>query len=164
MTTFSRTVPEASWVASKGCEFNPQPFCIRACPLTHPVDCPISPDPESYIDHAPQEVGARAFNRDCAEPIVVLGGGFERDALMVEKERGTVAVTVMVVREVAAEAESVAVAAELAVRRADWEPFADAGACRIVGIDTTSPDFKERDSSGRFVWAFDVLCTVVRSL
>ena len=86
---------------------------------------------------------------DCAEPIVVREGGFERDARMAEEERGTVPVTVLVVREVAAEAESVAVAAELAVRRADWEPYADAGAFRIVGIDTTVPAFRERDRSGR---------------
>ena len=80
---------------------------------------------------------------DCAEPIVVVEGAFSRDARM---------------------AEDVAVAAELAVRRADWEPYADAGAYRIIGIDTTAPAFKERDSSGRHVWAFDVKCTVVRSL
>ena len=101
---------------------------------------------------------------DCAEPIVMTEGAFERDSRMAEEERGTVAVTVMVVREVAADAESVAIAAERAVRRADWEPYADAGPYRIVGIDTTAPAFRERDSSGRFVWAFDVACTVVRSL
>ncbi len=101
---------------------------------------------------------------DCTEPIVVTEGAFERESRLAEEERGRVAVTVMVVREVMANAESDAVAAELAVRRADWEPYADAGACRIVGIDTSAPAFKERDSSGRYVWAFDVTCTVVRSL
>ncbi len=101
---------------------------------------------------------------DCVEPIVVVEGAFSRESRMAEEERGAVAVTVMVVREVAADAESVAVAAELAVRRADWEPYADAGSCRIAGIDTTAPNFKQRDSSGRYVWAFDVMCTVVRSL
>ena len=101
---------------------------------------------------------------DCAEPIVVVEGAFTRDSRMAEEERGAVAVTVMVVREVAADAESVADAAELGVRKADWEPYADAGSCRILGIDTTAPAFKERDSSGRYVWAFDVMCTVVRSL
>lgn len=101
---------------------------------------------------------------DCAEPIVVVEGAFSRKSRMAEEERGSVAVTVMVVREVAADAESVAVAAELVVRRADWEPYADAGTNRIVGVDTTAPAFRERDSSGRYVWAFDVACTVVRSL
>ena len=101
---------------------------------------------------------------DCAEPIVVTEGAFVRDSRQVEEERGAVAVTVMVVREVAADAESAAITAEQAVRRADWEPYADAGAYRIVGSDTAAPAFKERDSSGRFVWSFDVTCTVVRSL
>ncbi len=101
---------------------------------------------------------------DCAEPIVVTEGAFVRDSRKVEEERGTVAVTVMVVREVAADAEDVALAAERSVRRADWEPYADAGAYRIVGIDTAAPAFKERDSSGRFVWSFEVACTVVRAL
>ena len=101
---------------------------------------------------------------DCAEPIVVLQGEFSRESRMAEEERGEVGVTVLVVRDVAADAESVAVAAETAVRHADWEPYADAGAYRVVGIDTTAPAFKERDSSGRFVWSFDVVCTVVRAL
>lgn len=101
---------------------------------------------------------------DCAEPIVVGEGTFSRDSRMAEEERGSVVVTVLVVREVMADAESVAAAAELAVRRADWEPYADAGGCRIVGVDTAAPAFKERDSSGRYVWAFDVACTVVRLL
>ena len=101
---------------------------------------------------------------DCAEPIVVTEGAFERESRMAEEERGTVVVTVLVVREVMADAESVAVAAERAVRSADWEPYADAGSYRITGIDTSAPAFKERDSSGRYVWAFDVACTVVRSL
>ena len=101
---------------------------------------------------------------DCSDPIVVLEGEFSRDARMSEEERGTVSITVLVVREVSADAEGVATAAERTVRRADWEPYADAGAYRIVGIDTTAPSFKERDSSGRFVWSFEVVCTVVRSL
>ena len=101
---------------------------------------------------------------DCPEPIVVLEGEFSRNARMSEEERGTVSVTVLVVREVSADAEDAATAVEQVVRRADWEPYADAGAYRIVSIDTTAPAFKERDSCGRFVWSFEVACTVVRAL
>ncbi len=101
---------------------------------------------------------------DCAEPIVVTEGAFSRGSRLAEEERGSVVVAVLVVRKVSADAESVAVAAEMAVRRADWEPYADADNYRIVGIDTSAPAFKERDSSGRYVWAFDVSCAVVRSL
>ena len=101
---------------------------------------------------------------DCAEPVVVLEDEFKRDSRLAEEERGSVTVTVLVVREVAADAEDVATATERAIRRADWEPYADADAYRIVGIDTTAPVYKERDTSGRFVWSFEVACTVVRAL
>ena len=37
-------------------------------------------------------------------------------------------------------------------------------AYRIAGINTTAPAFKERDSSGRYVWSFEVACTEVREL
>ena len=57
---------------------------------------------------------------DSPEPIVVLEGAFERESRTAEEERGTVLVTVLVVREAAAYAEDVAVAAEQAVRRTDW--------------------------------------------
>lgn len=100
---------------------------------------------------------------DCDDPIVVLDGAFRRKSRQVEEERGTVVVTVLAVREGAAEAESVALAAERAVRAMSWEPYAGAGAFRIVGIDTTAPVLKERDSSGRFVWSFEATCTVVRA-
>ena len=101
---------------------------------------------------------------DCGQPIVVAQGAFSRDVRMEEEERGSVPVTVLIVREVSGDAEDVATAAERAIRRADWEPYADAGAYKIVGLDTTAPVFKERDSSGRFVWSFEVVCTVARAL
>ena len=100
---------------------------------------------------------------DCSKPIVTVEGAFSRDSRLADEERGSVVVTVPMVREVMADAESVA-AAELAVKRADWKPYADVGGYRIVGIDTSAPAFRERDPSGRYVWAFDVTCTVVRSL
>ncbi|HJG41097.1 hypothetical protein [Bifidobacterium pullorum] len=98
------------------------------------------------------------------EPIVVREGRFERVSLMEAEERGTVTVAVMVVREVAATAEADALACERWIRRYGWEPVAENGNWRITGLDTTAPAFKEIDGSGRFVWAFDVVLTVVRSL
>lgn len=100
----------------------------------------------------------------CAEPIVVLDGAYERAGRMTEEERGAVGVTVLVVRETVAAAEDIAVAAGLALRRGDWEPYADAGTWRIVGLDVGPAAFTERDGSGRFVWGFEVACTVVREL
>lgn len=101
---------------------------------------------------------------DCEEPIVVNEGAFVRESRMAEEERGAVNVTVMVVREVSADAEAVAGACERAVRGGSWEPYAETWPWRIVGIDTSVPAYKERDRSGRFVWSFDVACTVVRAL
>ncbi len=98
------------------------------------------------------------------EPIVVREGRFERVARMENEERGTVAVSVMVVREDEARAETDAQACERWMRCYGWEPVAENGGWRIVGLDTAVPAFKERDGSGRFVWAFDVLLTVVRTV
>lgn len=98
------------------------------------------------------------------EPIVVREGKFERVSRMEHEERGTVAVAVLVVREVAATAEADAIACEKWIRAYGWEPVAENGSWRIVGLDTTAPSFKEIDGSGRFVWAFDVLLTVVRGI
>ena len=50
------------------------------------------------------------------------------------------------------------------MRGCDWEPHAEDGSWRIAGIDTSAPAFKERDSSGQFVWEFQVDVTAVRSL
>ena len=50
---------------------------------------------------------------DCGEPIVVTEGAFSRGSRMAEEERGSVAVTVLVVREIMVDAESVAAAAEV---------------------------------------------------
>ena len=98
------------------------------------------------------------------EPIVLRKGRFERASRMEAEERGTVTVAVMVVREVAATAEADAMSCERWIRTYGWEPVAENGSWRIVGLDTTAPAFKEIDGSGRFVWAFDVVLTVVRSL
>jgi len=101
---------------------------------------------------------------ECAEPIVVSSGGFVRDVRMAEEERGAVTVTVRVVRNVSADAESVACACEHALRRARWEMHAEAGQYRICGLDTAAPELELQDSSGRFVWKFEVILTVAREI
>lgn len=98
------------------------------------------------------------------EPVVLRQGKIERASRIEGEERGTVAVTVLVVREVDATAEADANACERWIRRFGWERHAENGSWRICGLDTTAPAFKERDSSGRFVWQFDVNLTVVRSI
>ena len=101
---------------------------------------------------------------ECACPIVVAAGGFARDVRAEGWERGAVTVAVRVVREVSADAESVAHACERALRRARWEECADAGQYRIVGLVTEAPALELRDGSGRFVWKLDVVLTVAREI
>ena len=100
----------------------------------------------------------------CEEPIVLFHCGFERESRIEGEERGTVHVSVFVVRELPAEAESVAIAAEKCIRDADWEAFAESGPWRIAGLDTLAPELSERDSSGRYVWQFEVDVTAVRTI
>lgn len=101
---------------------------------------------------------------DCAEPIVMAEGEFRRTSRIDREERGNVPVTVVVVRETSHDAEEVASACEKWLRSCDWEACAEDGDWRIVGVDTAPPRFKERDSSGRYVWEFKVDVTAVRSL
>ena len=101
---------------------------------------------------------------DCAEPIVLVEGAFERSTRIEGEERGAVPVEVLVVREVSADAEAVSIACEQCVRHWQWELANEAWPWRVVGIDTSAPCFKERDSSGRFVWRFEVSVTVARSV
>ncbi|MBQ9001239.1 MAG: hypothetical protein IJ087_05235 [Eggerthellaceae bacterium] len=102
--------------------------------------------------------------REHPESVVLLEGEFGRESRIDGEERGTVPVRVLVVREDAAEAEELAIAMERHLRNADWEPFCEAGPWRIVGLDTTAPVLKERDSSGRYVWKFTATLTVAREI
>ena len=111
----------------------------------------------SYFAKVPSTV-------ECEQPIVLKEGPFTRDSRQQDEERGTVTVFVMVVREVEADAERDACLCERRLRTFGWESAAENGSWRICGLDTTAPAFKERDGSGRFVWQFNVILTVVRSI
>ena len=101
---------------------------------------------------------------DEPEPVVLVEGPFERESRVEGEERGIVPVSVLVVREDASEAETLAIALEAFLGGTDWEPFSESGPWRIVGIDTEAPSFRERDSSGRFVYEFSVGVTAVRAV
>jgi len=101
---------------------------------------------------------------DVPEPVVLVEGPFSRESCINGEERGIVPVSARVVREDAEEAESLAIALEAFLRGADWEPFSESGPWRVVGLDTTAPSFRERDSSGRFVYEFTVEVTAVRTV
>lgn len=100
----------------------------------------------------------------CPEPIVVAAGGFVREMRQVAEERGAVTVSVRVVRNLRRDAESVACACERALRRARWGECADAGQYRVCGLDTAAPELESRDSSGRWVYRFEVILTVARCI
>lgn len=100
-----------------------------------------------------------------AEPVVVRWAGFSRESRQDGEERGIASVEVLVVREKDPDAHDVAFACETAVRssgRATWN--VEGSGARILGIDTDAPAFRERDSSGRFVWAFTARLTVAREI
>ncbi len=119
--------------------------------------CLVDGDFSNYFSTIPSAA-------DCAEPIVLREGGFTRESRIEGEERGTVPVDVYVVREVAGDAEAVAVACEQWVRGYGWERHSERWPWRVVGLDTSAPVFDVRDSSGRFVWKFTVTVTVVRSV
>ena len=99
------------------------------------------------------------------QPVVVRWEGFSRESRQDGEERGVASVEVFAVRETDAAACDVAILCEAAVRssgRAEWN-VAGFGV-RILGIDTDAPAFRERDSSGRSVWAFTVRLTVAREI
>lgn len=98
----------------------------------------------------------------CAEPIVVVPSGYERESEQVGAERGESVVEVVVVREVNAVAEAVALACEQALRLADWGEHATGYLNHIVGLDTDAPDYRGRDGSDRSLWGFKVYVTVAR--
>ena len=101
----------------------------------------------------------------CAEPTMVRWAGFSRESRQDGEARGIASVEVLVVREKDTEARDATFACEAAVRssgRSEWN--AGGSGVRILGIDTDAPTFRERDSSGRSVWAFAARLTVAREI
>lgn len=97
----------------------------------------------------------------CAEPIVVTQGPFAREARLADgSERGRVDVGVLACREEAGAAEAACLAAERALRGAAW-PI-DVDGMRIASVDSDGAGPRGRDGSGRWLWGFTLICTVVR--
>lgn len=118
--------------------------------------CLMDGDFASYFASVPSAA-------DDPEPIVLRQGAFEREALLPDgSERGHCKVEALVVREVSADAEAVAGACSRWVRGWGWERHAEAWPWRVVGVEAGAPFYRERDSSGRHVWQFDVEVTAVR--
>ncbi|MDN0068610.1 hypothetical protein [Collinsella ihumii] len=98
----------------------------------------------------------------CAEPAVLTEGAFERAARLEDgRERGIVIVDVLICRDVSLDAEAAGLAAERALRAVAWPVDCD-GFVRIAAADTRGAGPRGRDGSGRWLWGFELVCTVVR--
>ena len=106
----------------------------------------------------------------CCEPLVVRQHEYERAARFDDgTERGCERVRVYVCMDYEPDAAGTAAAVCRDLANADWAAVhewatAQYGeeAVRIVAVSAGAPDDLGRDSSGRWVRAIDLLCTVVR--
>lgn len=103
--------------------------------------------------------------RACCEPIVLAQGAFEREARLADgTERGRVPVDVTVCCEDPRDAEATARAVERDLRRDSWEGFGEGWHCRVSAVDSEGPSPGGRDGSGRWLWGFTLVLTVVRDV
>lgn len=101
----------------------------------------------------------------CAEPIVLRCGAWRRLTRLDDgRERGERDIEVIVCREDPRNAEAVALSAERDLRRDGWTGLGSGWHCRVAARDTSAPEPRGRDSSGRWTWAFTCTLTVVRDL
>lgn len=100
---------------------------------------------------------------ECPESVRVGNAKCKGAERFADGERDECEVTVYVCRDTDTEARRVADVCEQAIRQAMWEPYAESGRERICSMDAARPEFKERDSSGRYVYQVVVSVTVDRS-
>ena len=98
---------------------------------------------------------------ECPDPVTIGHARYTRDERMVDGERGTCKVCVHVCRDTDAEARDAAECCERALKQGSWERY---GEDAVVSVDASAPEFKERDSSGRYVYELEVVLVVDRSL
>ena len=93
--------------------------------------------------------------RLCCEPIVLTQGALEREArLAAGAERGRVPVDVLVCCEAARDVER-------DLRRDSWEGSGEGWRCRVAAVDSGGSAPRGRDGSGRWLWGFTLILTVV---
>lgn len=103
--------------------------------------------------------------RLCCEPIMVACGTWERESRQADgAERGLRTVDVLVCCEDPSDAEATCRAVERDLRRDGWTGSGDGWHCRVAAIDSGAPEYRGRDSSGRWLWGFALALTVVRDL
>lgn len=100
--------------------------------------------------------------RVCCEPIVLSQGAWEREARLADgAERGRVPVDVLVCCEGPRDAEATCRAVERDLRRDPWEGAGDGWRCRVAAADSGGCAPMGRDGSGRWLWGFTLMLTVV---
>lgn len=101
--------------------------------------------------------------RLCCEPIVLTCGEYAREARLADGiERGTQAVGVLVCCEDPCDAEATCRAVERDLRRSPWTGSGDGWHCRVAAVDSGAAEYRGRDSSGRWLWRFELVLTVER--
>lgn len=96
---------------------------------------------------------------DSAESVVVGRGKYTRDEQLVDGERGRYEASVLVARDTEEEAIDMAWEVEITLRESAWEPFNECESEYVCSIEPYAPAFREKDSSGRYV--YEVLATIV---
>ena len=100
--------------------------------------------------------------RVCCEPIVLTQGAWEREARLADgAERGRVPVDVLVCCEDPRDAEATCRAVERDLRRGSWTGFGEGWRCRVAAADSGGSAPRGRDGSGRWLWGFTLILTVV---
>lgn len=100
--------------------------------------------------------------RVCCEPIVLGGNGFECEARFADGSvRGTEKVSVLVCCDDARDSENTCRAVWADLRGCGWPGLAALDCCRVVAVACGVPTYRGRDGSGRWLWGFEMDCTVV---
>lgn len=100
--------------------------------------------------------------RVCCEPIVLAQGAWEREARLADgTERGRVPVDVLVCCEDPRDAEATCRAVERNLRRDSWTGVGEGWRCRVGSVDSGGAAPRGRDGSGRWLWGFALILTVV---
>ena len=100
--------------------------------------------------------------RLCCEPIVLTQGAWQREARLADgTERGRVPVDVLVCCEAARDAEATCRAVERDLRWGSWTGAGEGWRCRVAAVDSGGSAPRGRDGSGRWLWGFTLILTVV---
>ena len=100
--------------------------------------------------------------RVCCEPVVLCGSGLDVEARFADgSARGKEKISVLACCDDARDAESTCRGVWADVRGYGWAGIAALGGWRVVSVTAGLPTYRGRDGSGRWLWGFEMDCTVV---